>query len=129
MLTRILEVAIVFLGIGLPSVSSALWREAVEYARFGNEPLLLDGDVPQPPGPFPLAVLVHGGAFIKGDRRADVVPLLSPLIQAGFGVATVDYRLAPAHPFPAAVEDVEESLRFLFSHASEYKIDATKVAL
>jgi alpha-L-fucosidase 2 len=72
---------------------------------------------------------VHGGGFLRGDKRASVTPLFDPLTKAGFTWFSVNYRLAPKYPFPAAVEDVERVIQFVKSHARQYKVDVNRIAL
>ena len=57
-------------------------------------------------GPFPAAILVHGGGWIGGDRTQAARALVRPLTQAGIAWLAVSYRLAPRHRYPAPVEDV-----------------------
>jgi acetyl esterase/lipase len=62
--------------------------------------------LPSGPGPHPLVVVVHGGSWRRGEKGQ--VPKVShDLAARGFVVADVGYRLAPQHPFPAAVLDVK----------------------
>ena len=81
-------------------------RKAVEFARPGGKPLLLDLHIPDGPGPFPAAILVHGGGFDQGSRSTNVAPLCEPLANAGFAWFSIDYRLAPEAHFPEAIADV-----------------------
>jgi acetyl esterase len=74
-------------------------KKDVEFARPGGKPLLLDLHVPDGAGPFPAAILVHGGGFDEGSRSTNVRPLFDPLSEAGFAWFTIDYRLAPAAHF------------------------------
>jgi len=64
-------------------------------------------------GPFPAALLVHGGGWIRGDRTQAARALVRPLTGAGIAWVAVSYRLAPRHTYPAPVEDVpcEQSVR------------------
>src|SRR5271163_4665227 len=66
----------------------------VEYARPGGLSLRLDAVIPEGPGPFPAAVIVHGGGWVRGDRRIDVAPLFQPLEDAGIAWFSISYRLA-----------------------------------
>ena len=68
-------------------------RANVEYGRAGDVSLQLDMHVPDGPGPFPAVILVHGGAWVTGDRKANVAPLLGPLTDAGFAWFSISYRL------------------------------------
>ncbi len=57
----------------------------------------------------PVAVWIHGGALIMGRRQGVPRPLLDRLIEAGFAVLSIDYRLAPETKLPAIIEDVEDA--------------------
>jgi acetyl esterase len=85
--------------------------------------------IPEGAGPFPPAVLVHGGGWVRGTPR-DIAPVAQALSEAGFACFSISYRLA-ANPlqFGDAVQDVEAAVRFVASHAAEYRIDPTRMAL
>jgi alpha-L-fucosidase 2 len=90
----------------------------------------LDVHIPLGKGPFAAVILVHGGGWTNGTKTASFVkPLFPVLDQSGFAWFTIDYRLAPAHPYPAALEDVEAAVRFVKLHAKEYKVDPKRIAL
>lgn len=91
--------------------------------------MLVDLHVPDGPGPFPAAILVHGGGFDEGSRSTNVRPLFKPLADAGFAWFSIDYRLAPEAKLPQSIEDVYDAIRWVKSHAGEYRIDASKIAL
>src|SRR4051812_2085688 len=66
----------------------------VEYSHPDGRSLQLDGFVPEGPGPFPAVIIVHGGAWVTGDRKASVQPLFAPLASSGFAWFSISYRLA-----------------------------------
>ncbi len=112
--------------------AAALWavdQKDVEFARPGGKPLLLDLHVPEGPGPFPGAILVHGGGFDEGSRSTNVRPLFDVLANAGYAWFSIDYRMAPQFRFPQASEDVDTALRWLKSHAAEYHVDPARIVL
>ena len=114
--------------------ASALWaapvdRKDVEYARPGGRPVLLDLHVPDGPGLFPAAILVHGGGFDEGSKSTNVKPLFDLLANAGFAWFSIDYRMAPEFRFPQASEDVASAIRWVKANAVTYQVDATKIAL
>lgn len=74
----------------------------------------------------PLVVMIHGGSWQSGTR-ADLPELSVYLAELGYAVAAVSYRFAPAHPFPAALEDVRSGLRFLRNRSGELGIDTTRI--
>jgi acetyl esterase len=109
--------------------AAPLDKKDVEYARPDGKPLLLDLHVPDGPGPFAAAILIHGGGFDEGSKSANVRPLFEPLTDAGFAWFSIDYRLAPAVHFPEAIEDVDSSIRWVKAHAAEYRVDVSRIAI
>lgn len=109
----------------------------VEYGRAGNLSLRFDAHIPDGKGPFPAVILVHGGGWVRGDR-ASVEPLFQPLSNAGFAWFSVSYRLAgdvlrdpkgAMKEIGAAEGDVRRAVAFIKEHASEYRVNANKIAL
>src|ERR1043166_2422908 len=114
---------------GLCACLMAEDRKDVEYGRAGGQALLLYLQVPDGAGPFPAAILVHGGGFDEGSRATNVRPLFAPLADAGFAWFSIDYRLAPKAKLPDAVEDLRSAIRWVKSHAAEFHVDTSKIAL
>ena len=75
----------------------------------------------------PVVVLIHGGAFYGGDS-IDVTEHAIALVQQGFAVAAVEYRLTPEAPFPAGAQDVKASVRWLRANAATYGLDSDRFA-
>jgi acetyl esterase/lipase len=101
----------------------------VEYARAGGDRLALDVCVPDGPGPWPAVLLVHGGGWSSGDRTQAARPLRAPLLAAGLAWIALDYRLAPRHRHPSAVEDLRSAVLWVKAHAGALGVDATRLAL
>jgi acetyl esterase len=80
-------------------------------------------------GPHPLLVYFHGGGFVAGDLDTADSPCRSLCREAGVHVLSVDYRLAPEHPFPAAIEDGRAALRWAQAHAAELGADPGRVGV
>lgn len=116
---------ILTLALGL----TAQTQRNVEYARPGGEPQLLDVFVPEGEGPFPAAILVHGGGFEAGDKQTYITYIFEPLSKAGFAWFSINYRLSPRHRFPAATDDVEEAIRWVRKNAQKYRVDVDRIAL
>ena len=104
-------------------------RKDIEFARPGGVSLTLDAWVPEGKGPFPAVIVVHGGGFEAGDKTTYVPPLFEPLTTGGFAWFTINYRLAPQHPFPAAIEDCESAIRWVRTNAAAFKVDTRRIAL
>lgn len=108
---------------------AALDRKDVEFGSPGGKPLLLDLHVPDGAGPFPAAILIHGGGFDQGSRSTNVKPLFDVLANAGFAWFSIDYRMAPQFRFPEASADVASAIQWLKAHAAECHVNASKIAL
>jgi len=110
-------------------LGAPLDQKDVEYGHPDGKPLLLDLHVPDGPGPFPTAILVHGGGFDEGSKSTNVRPLFDVLANAGFAWFSIDYRLAPQFRFPQSSEDVNTAIRWVKANAMEYHVDVSKIAL
>jgi acetyl esterase/lipase len=84
---------------------------------------------PSGSGPFPILVYFHGGGWVIGDRETHDATCRALTNAAGCIVASVDYRLAPEHKFPAAVEDAYAATRWVADHAREIGGDPTRIAV
>jgi acetyl esterase len=80
-------------------------------------------------GPHPLLLFLHGGGFVVGDLDTHDEPCRVLCRHAGAHVLSVDYRLAPEHPFPAAVDDAVAALDWALDHAAELGADPARVAI
>jgi len=83
---------------------------------------VVDLYVPDGSGPWPLVIGIHGGAFRAGTRNWELsnVPAL---LEQGYAVAAVEYRLSGEALFPAAVQDVKQATAYLRAHAGELGLD------
>ena len=109
--------------------AAALDQKDVEYARPGGKPVLLDLHVPDGAGPFPAAILIHGGGFDEGSKSTNVRPLFDVLAGAGFAWFSIDYRMAPEFRQPQASEDVSSAIKWVKANAATYRVDVAKIAL
>ena len=98
--------------------AAAMNHTDVEYSRPNGKPLLLDIHVPDGPGPFAAAIVVHGGGFDQGTKTSYVGPLLEVLTKANIAWFSIDYRLAPDFRFPQPVEDVDNAIRWVKKNAA-----------
>ncbi len=112
------------------SAAPAAELRNIEFSRPSGTPLYLDASIPDGPGPFPAVIVVHGGGWVRGDRRVEVAPLFAPLSQAGIAWFSIDYRLSSdLTQFGVAIEDVKAAIRFVKAHAAAYRIDQDRIAL
>jgi len=101
----------------------------VEYAVVGETSLRLDLYLPETRADLPLVVWVHGGAWRAGSKERMPV---HGLLDQGFTIASINYRLSPVAPFPAQVHDIKAAIRFLRATENEekfgYKADSIAIA-
>jgi len=109
--------------------AAAETRTNLQYAVVGGESLKLDAHLPEGKGPFPTAILVHGGAWSGGSKEVYITPLFKPLTDAGLTWFSINYRLAPTNPYPAAVDDVVTAVRWVKDHAKAFKVDEKRIVL
>jgi acetyl esterase/lipase len=86
----------------------------------------LDAYLPPGDGPHPAVLLVHGGAWMHGDKR-DVGELAGLLARAGFACFAPSYRLAPAHRWPAQLEDCLYAVQFVRANAARFAVDPARI--
>jgi acetyl esterase len=79
--------------------------------------------------PAPAVVFFHGGGFVTGDLDTHDGTCRQHAVGADAIVVSVDYRLAPEHPYPAAVEDAWAATRWVAEHAAGIGADATRLAV
>jgi acetyl esterase/lipase len=101
----------------------------IAFAHPGNQALQLDLAMPKDgTGPYPAVLCIHGGGFRAGNRES-YDGLCVTLASKGYVAVTITYRLAPAHPFPAAVFDCKAAVRWLRANAATYRIDPTRIGV
>ncbi|MGZ8491479.1 MAG: alpha/beta hydrolase [Gemmatirosa sp.] len=79
--------------------------------------------------PRPLLVYLHGGGFVIGDLATHDEACRLLCLHAETHVLAVDYRLAPEHPFPAALDDTRAALRWATANAATLGADPSRVAI
>ena len=123
-----LLVPICLLAVSPLSAEGPAFRKLADipFAQVADRELLLDLYLPRDDKPAPLIVYVHGGAWRAGSK--DSMPL-NGLVEGGYAVASVEYRLSPEARFPAQVHDIKAAIRFLRAKQAEYGYDAGKIAI
>jgi acetyl esterase len=115
-------------GSMLATASAAEFKD-MPYRQVDGTTLALDVHIPDGPGPFPTAILVHGGGWVAGDKQQYITYIFQPLADANFAWFSINYRLAPQYKFPDDTEDVEAAIRWVKTNASKYKVDPNRIAL
>ncbi len=105
------------------------WMPDIAY-RKGGELWKLDLAMPatETEVPRPAIVIVHGGGWSSGDKRANIWARY-PIEYAsrGFVAISINYRLLPDDPFPAAIADVRAAVRWLRANAATYNVDPNRI--
>ena len=78
---------------------------------------------------LPALIFAHGGGFVLGNIESADRPCRALANLSGAVVINVDYRLAPEHPFPAAVDDFDAVTQYVAEHADEFGIDPHRLAV
>ena len=84
---------------------------------------------PTTPGPHPALLWLHGGGYVIGARVMGGARMQSWSAKLGCFAMSVDYRLAPEHPFPAAHDDARHALEWLIDSAEDLGIDAERIVV
>jgi acetyl esterase len=101
----------------------------VPYLGSGRRSHLLDVYIPEGKrGPLPVVVYVHGGAFVWCSKETHF-SMGQIYARAGFVVFNINYRLAPRHMFPSAMEDVCAALHWVHDNAARFGGDPTRLIL
>jgi acetyl esterase len=109
-------------------------REGVEVNRdiaYGEDPRhRLDIYTPLPgvAGPRPVMIFIPGGGFIRGDK-ADRENIGQRFAREGIAVVVANYRLAPAHVWPAGAQDVTRVYQWVYENAAQWGFDPAAIFL
>ncbi len=115
--------------VGKKVTTAYAMRSDITYTPRGW-PSALQADVYQPDGvgPWPGVLLIYGGSWDSSDHRWQMKLLARKLARRGFMVMNAAYRGTPEFRYPAPVEDLQEALRWLRAHASEYRLNPDRIA-
>lgn len=112
-----------------PVPDNVIWEEGIVYSSPDGGPLELNLARPKTDAKhLPAVLCIHGGGFRAGKRES-YDTLCVKLASQGFVAATITYRLAPKHQFPAAVHDSKAAVRWLRANASKYNIHPEKIGV
>ena len=106
--------------------NAAVQRDLV-YKRVNGMVLTLDLYRPEEvSGPLPVIIFIHGGGWNRG--RKERCPAVR-IVDDGYAVASIDYRLTSVAPFPAQIEDCKAAVRWLRANASKYNLDPDRIGV
>lgn len=83
----------------------------------------------RPPTPAPALLWIHGGGYIIGRPEIGDPFLFQAAHELGILILSIDYRLAPEHPFPTPLEDCYSALKWIHTHAQLLNIDPRRIAI
>jgi len=106
-----------------------MYTENFVYGEVLGAGLLADIAAPEEGGPFPVIVSVHGGRWIRGDRRDVTAIDVREWAGYGFFAMTIDYRLVTCTPAPACYQDLLCAVRWVHAHKDEYDLDTERLFL
>ncbi len=102
----------------------------VDVERSGGRPMRVRLFRPKMDAAEPAALLyIHGGGFVTGDVDLEAAGAALLVRELGITVASVDYRLAPEHPYPAALDDCMAALQWLHTEAPKLEIDPARIGV
>lgn len=108
-------------------ISNLVYAQPKVYG-YNNKPLEMDIMKPKSKELLPAILFVPGGAFISSDKNKYFQTKLD-IAEAGYVVASIEYRLAPTVLFPEPLKDVKSAVRFLRANAARFGIDPTRIAV
>jgi len=79
-------------------------------------------------GPYPVIVWLHPGGYTMGDKKM-VEPVLDSILERGYAVTSVNYRLADEACFPAQIFDVKAAVRWIRANAARYNFNREAINL
>jgi acetyl esterase/lipase len=109
-----------------PSASYAVTEHDVEYLNVDGVTRLVRIYQPEGPGPFPMLLSIHGGAWTDKDHT-EYESTSTPLAATGLVVAAIGQRVGEGFPYPLQLQDINYGIRWLKAHASDFNGDPDTV--
>ena len=109
-----------------PSASYAVTEHDVEYLNVDGVTRLVRIYQPEGPGPFPMLLSIHGGAWTDKDHT-EYESTSTPLAATGIVVAAIGQRVGKGFPYPLQLQDINYGVRWLKAHASDFNGDPDSV--
>lgn len=103
--------------VSVPAVAERPATEVLVHAPHGCRPGV------------PALFWIHGGGLVAGAAAHDVALASAWAAELGIVVVSAEYRLAPEHPYPAAIDDVHAGYTWLLEHADDLGVDRERVAV
>jgi acetyl esterase/lipase len=100
----------------------------VVFQEIAGEPIKADLYRPKSNEQLPTIIMIHGGAWMTGDKW-NVIDHAIQMAESGFVVMAINYRLAPAHPWPAQREDCLAALQWISEHRKEWNADLERLGV
>jgi alpha-L-fucosidase 2 len=105
-------------------------QEGIVYGVADGQQLTMDYYAAKGPGPHPIAIIIHGGGYQRGNSKSGSEAYCADfLAPAGYAVFSINYRLAPKYPYPYMVYDVERAVRFIRYNAGRWDAQGNRIAL
>ncbi|ASU23532.1 hypothetical protein CCZ37_04380 [Vibrio qinghaiensis] len=107
-------------------------KQTIVYKTVNGKELALDLYLPNQKQATPLLVWVHGGAWMRGSKDEFVTKngqLANTLLNHGYAVAAVNYRLSSEATFPAPVADINDAINYLIDHHQQYSLKSDSVVM
>ncbi len=98
------------------------------YKKIGNRELKMDYYGPKTKEKLPALMFIHGGGWRTGDKSQHR-ELAKSLVEKGFRVFLIEYRLSTEELYPAAMLDVHDGLKFLFDHSRKFKFNPKQLSV
>lgn len=113
-------------GAETPAGKSYSVERNIVYSSPDGVDLLLDAYLPAGDAIRPAVLVVHGGSWKSGDKN-QLMGYATRLASRGIAAFAINYRLAPKHKHPAQIDDCCAALKWIHSHAKEYKVDVDRI--
>jgi alpha-L-fucosidase 2 len=105
-------------------------QDGLQYGEADGQPLTMDYYAPKGPGIHPIAIIIHGGGYQRGNSKSGSEAYCADfLAPAGYAVFSINYRLAPKYPYPYMVYDVERAVRYLRHNAAKWDANPNQIVL
>ena len=106
-----------------------MYQENVVYGEVLGAGLIADIASPDGEGPFPVILSVHGGRWIRGNRKDNTAIDVREWAGHGFFAMSIDYRLVTGTPAPACYQDMFCAIRWVHAHQDTYRLDTDRFFL